>query len=104
MFERNKEVDEWLMGSGESDNTAGSNNSIPNQLLGNLSHQKLKLKQSELEKPIQPGKQKDGDDDDHSVEGEEEEDWMFKTFNAVKKNQSKNDNLLLSYCDEAKSH
>lgn len=27
LFERNKEVDEWLMGSGESDATAGSNNS-----------------------------------------------------------------------------
>jgi len=27
VFERNKEVDEWLMGSGESDATAGSNNS-----------------------------------------------------------------------------
>jgi len=27
VFERNKEVDEWLMGSGESANTAGSNNS-----------------------------------------------------------------------------
>jgi hypothetical protein len=26
VFERNKEVDEWLMGSGESDATAGSNN------------------------------------------------------------------------------
>jgi hypothetical protein len=26
IFERNKEVDEWLMGSGESDATAGSNN------------------------------------------------------------------------------
>jgi len=27
VFERNKEVDEWLMGSGESEATAGSNNS-----------------------------------------------------------------------------
>lgn len=26
VFERNKEVDEWLMGSGESDATAGSKN------------------------------------------------------------------------------
>lgn len=27
IFERNKEVDEWLMGSGESDATAGSSKS-----------------------------------------------------------------------------
>jgi hypothetical protein len=27
IFERNKEVDEWLMGSGESDATAASNKS-----------------------------------------------------------------------------
>lgn len=27
VFERNKEVDEWLMGSGESEATAGSNSS-----------------------------------------------------------------------------
>ena len=26
LFERNKEVDEWLMGSGESDATAASSN------------------------------------------------------------------------------
>lgn len=34
VFERNKEVDEWLMGSGESDATAGSNNdkNHPNNL------------------------------------------------------------------------
>ncbi len=28
LFERNKEVDEWLMGSGQSDATAASKNSI----------------------------------------------------------------------------
>jgi hypothetical protein len=30
IFERNKEVDEWLMGSGESDATAGSKNEHKN--------------------------------------------------------------------------
>jgi hypothetical protein len=29
VFERNKEVEEWLMGSGESAATTGSNNSNP---------------------------------------------------------------------------
>jgi hypothetical protein len=37
IFERNKEVDEWLMGSGESDATAGSNND--KQLLNHLQAQ-----------------------------------------------------------------
>ncbi len=30
LFERNKEVDEWLMGSGESDATAASSNANQN--------------------------------------------------------------------------
>ena len=33
LFERNKEVDEWLMGSGESDATAGSHNSQQQSLV-----------------------------------------------------------------------
>ena len=37
IFERNKEVDEWLMGSGESAATAGSNtsNQIKPGFIGN---------------------------------------------------------------------
>ena len=34
IFERNKEVDEWLMGSGESDATAGSNNDKNKLVIG----------------------------------------------------------------------
>lgn len=64
-FEQNKEVDEWLMGSGESDATAGSSTS-------NV----IAKKQQELEKPIQPSKTDE-------MESDDDEDWMFKTFKAV---------------------
>lgn len=65
-FEQNKEVDEWLMGSGESNATASS--SISN----------LTKKQQELEKPVQPRKS-----DEMDTVGDDE-DWMFKTFNPHK--------------------
>lgn len=43
MFERNKEVEEWLLGSGESDATTGSNNSNPvlNIVNGGIDQRKL---------------------------------------------------------------
>jgi hypothetical protein len=75
VFERSKEVEEWLMGSGESDATTGSSGSNHQQL-----EQKAKQK-TELEKPIQPACQAN---DDNCSDGEEGEDWMFKTFDPFK--------------------
>lgn len=52
VFERNKEVDEWLMGSGESDATAASNNSLQQNQLQLAQLAVIKAKQAELEKPV----------------------------------------------------
>ena len=66
---QNKEVDEWLLGSGESAETAASNNQTKNIGSGLIeaTQQKssLKTKQPKQEQP-------------------EEEDWMFRTFSKSK--------------------
>lgn len=109
------------MGSGESDATAASNNSI-NNLKNNFingimtafglsqtntitdnktvkpssnskqpQHIHGKKSQTDLEKPVQPNMQKDEDDSELLDKEEEEEDWMFRTFDKVKAgNVSKN--------------
>ncbi len=46
VFERNKEVEEWLMGSGESDATAGSNNSVPKLSVLNANLEQRKVQTS----------------------------------------------------------
>lgn len=96
IFERNKEVDEWLMGSGESDATAGSNNDKSKQVIGppqavhkrNPSQQsQTKAKQNELERPVQPsiiGNNIPSSDEEDGCE-DDEDDWMFQTFTGGKK-------------------
>ena len=74
-----KDLDEWLMGSGESAETTDS---------------KLNNTRKILEKPVQPSSScinEENEDDDGDVpEAEEDsddlnEDWMFKTFSQNKK-------------------
>jgi hypothetical protein len=86
IFERNKEVDEWLMGSGESDATAGSNNDKDKVASAGMAQKRIpsqtKVKQIELERPVQPGLSSDEEDG-----CEDDEDWMFQTFTGAKKNK-----------------
>ena len=78
-----KDLDEWLMGSGESAETTDS---------------KLNNTRKMLEKPVQPSSQcinEQNEDEDSDVpEAEEDsddlnEDWMFKTFSQNKKKTKK---------------
>jgi hypothetical protein len=69
------------MGSGQSDATAASNNSLKNPM-NQCPQVSIKRQQSELEKPMQPSNLKEADDS--SVSEEDMEDWMFKTFDKVK--------------------
>lgn len=100
VFERNKEVDEWLIGSGESIATAGSNNDHHKaQVLASAVQVKQKrnssiasMKQNELEKPVQPGLvmnnnnlSSEEEDCCEEEEDDEVEDWMFQTFTGGKK-------------------
>ena len=55
VFERNKEVDEWLMGSGESDATVGSNHDKEKAgvVIDKLRNSSVaSKKQAELERPV----------------------------------------------------
>lgn len=97
------------MGSGGSNNTAASNTSglqatFPGGLqclqqdqegkggviVSSSKHTHAKKSQSSLERPVQPEKQAEAGDGD-SVGEDEEDDWMFRTFDKVKakQNQSK---------------
>ena len=77
------------MGSGESAATAGSNTSIiqRNSQVAVVSAMN-KQKQSELEKPAQP--MDDDDIGDGREDEDEEEDWMFKTFQKPKGGKPQN--------------
>ncbi|TNV74501.1 hypothetical protein FGO68_gene8069 [Halteria grandinella] len=100
IFERNKEVDEWLIGSGESDATAGSKNEAAAAII--LAKQVRNLstgskKQNELDRPVQPGRLASNnlssdEEDDGCEEEDDEEDWMFQTFTGVKKGKGNNPN------------
>ena len=72
IFERNKEVDEWLIGSGESDATAGSNNEKAAAMKMAAMRMLQKAKQNELERPVQPMGSSDEEDG-----CEDDDDWMF---------------------------
>ena len=70
-----KELDEWLMGSGESAETADSKNK-PSLQFGARHHQ------NQL---IQPGKIANIEEDCEDIESaKDDEDWMFQTFDKAK--------------------
>ena len=64
---KQKEVEDWLMGSGESADTAASGQ------LKNSNFQLIK------------GQNKPADPNPDTSAPKEEEDWMFKTFSKIKK-------------------
>ncbi len=70
---RCKDLNEWLVGSGASAATATSKAAV-------LSHFG---KQFTSNQPVQPGKK--GDEEDVAASDEDDEDWMFRTFDRVKK-------------------
>lgn len=73
-----KDLDEWLIGSGESAETADSKGNAK-LAFG------LKNKQNSLVQPKVVGQDDDcGVDSEKSEEGENEEDWMFRTFDKAK--------------------
>lgn len=69
-----KDLNEWLVGSGASAATATS------KAAALLSFGK----QFTSNQPVQPGK-KGIDEEDVAASDEDEEDWMFRTFDRVKK-------------------
>lgn len=73
MMGRQKEVDEWLMGSGESADTA-----VSKELKGQPSFRIIDSKSKEANIPPRPerGERKEPEEEDQ----EDEETWMFKTF------------------------
>lgn len=71
------------MGSGESDATAGSNNDkekAARLMVQKRNSSQTKVKQNELERPVQPGLSSDEEDG-----CEDDDDWMFQTFTGGKK-------------------
>lgn len=74
---KRKDLDEWLQGSDESAATATSKvNPATSNFFGN------RISKTQ---PIQPGKKCNNDEEDIAA-SDEEEDWMFRTFDKPKKN------------------